>query len=171
MKIFIVSDTHGEIEKTAELIKKDKYDAIIHLGDHALDAKELKEIFPYTPMYNVKGNCDYDYDVRESSLIQIGGKRIFMTHGHLYRVDWGTDRLIYAAMEKAADVCLFGHTHVPLLELRDDIIFLNPGSPSRPRGGSIASYAVLTIEEKNNIKAEINCFGNGFVQTTNSIRR
>ena len=35
-----------------------------------------------------------------------------------------------------------GHTHIPVLEERDGVVFLNPGSTTIPKGGSMPSYAV-----------------------------
>ena len=50
---------------------------------------------------------------------------------------------VYAAEEE--DV--FGHTHVPLCEYYGDALLINPGSPSRPRGGSKPCFAVLTLQK------------------------
>ncbi|HBI08638.1 MAG TPA: YfcE family phosphodiesterase, partial [Franconibacter pulveris] len=36
-----------------------------------------------------------------------------------------------------------GHTHIPVAERRNDIIFFNPGSVSIPKGGFAASYGML----------------------------
>ena len=40
---------------------------------------------------------------------------------------------------------LFGHTHVAMMEEKDGLLILNPGSVSRPRNGK-ASFAVLETD-------------------------
>ena len=53
----------------------------------------------------------------------------------------------YWAKELDQDIVVFGHTHVPLCEYYGDALLLNPGSPSRPRGGAKPSFAVLTLQK------------------------
>lgn len=45
------------------------------------------------------------------------------------------------------EIFLSGHTHVGMLEKVGDTIIANPGSISKPRGGSKKSY--LIIDEEN----------------------
>jgi putative phosphoesterase len=44
-------------------------------------------------------------------------------------------------------VLLYGHTHLAVINQQDDLLVINPGSPSMPRGGMPPSVAVLTAEE------------------------
>ena len=59
------------------------------------------------------------------------------------------DHSIYSSEDfpftlKKGDIFIQADTHVPtLFEDEKGIIRLNPGSPSRPRGGYKASYAVI----------------------------
>jgi putative phosphoesterase len=41
------------------------------------------------------------------------------------------------------EMLLFGHTHYYMLEKKDGVIFLNPGSLGFPKGGNPASYAII----------------------------
>ena len=77
----------------------------------------------------------------------IGGKRFFVTHGDMYSVNWGIDRLCYRGAEVLADVCVYGHTHIPLIDNYNGMIIMNPGSLSSPRGGSTYSYGIVKIED------------------------
>ena len=43
-------------------------------------------------------------------------------------------------------VVIHGHTHIPRNQVLDGIRYINPGSATRPRGGSKKSLARLTIE-------------------------
>lgn len=149
MKLLVISDTHGDISKAYDIIKSinSLIDGIIHCGDIVEDALAIKRRFPDIPMYNVRGNCDYGSSVENEVLLNIGGKKIFVTHGDLYSVEWNTDRLCYKGAEKNADACIYGHTHVPDVEYYNDMVIMNPGSLTRPRGGSKPSYGILKIED------------------------
>lgn len=128
-------------------------DLFLHLGDGAenflLFCKERG-----LAARAVKGNCDFSLfghgELEESMLLTLDGVRIFMTHGHLYSVGYGTDRLVYAARERDADIVLYGHTHVSLCECiygdndEKPLYVMNPGSCERPRDGR-ASYGIIDI--------------------------
>ena len=45
-----------------------------------------------------------------------GNYRVFMTHGHYYYVGSGIEGLKREALARGADVAMFGHTHIPLIE-------------------------------------------------------
>ena len=51
------------------------------------------------------------------------------------------------------DVIVFGHSHSPVNELRDGILFFNPGSPTDKIFAKYNSYGILTINKE--IKGEI----------------
>ncbi len=155
MKIAIISDTHGYVQGCIDALNKiDGIDMIIHLGDYTKDVKEIKEVFN-TTIVNVKGNCDpYDFNTPDDNIIEIKGKRIFMTHGDLYRVKHGLNDIYYKAKELNADVALFGHSHTSTLVEYDGILLLNPGSPTLPRAGTSKSIGLLHIDD-NEIKGEL----------------
>ncbi|WP_100331762.1 metallophosphoesterase [Bacillus xiapuensis] len=141
MKVLIVSDSHGWSEILAEL--KERYeetvDAMFHCGDSELAAAD-----PETQGYLiVRGNCDtedqFPYDLIEG----VGGKRIFVTHGHRYQVKMSLMNLKYKAQEYGADFVFFGHTHLVGAEQVGDMIFVNPGSITLPRGRREKTYALL----------------------------
>jgi len=149
MKILVLSDSHGSTAVMRTVIQKFEKDAgaVIHLGDFFIDAIRNK---PECSLHFVRGNCDgssYDgAEVPTEKVVDIGGIKIFMTHGHRYGVKYGMDRLVYAALEREADVCLYGHTHAPAVFREEGIIYMNPGSISRPRDARAPSYGVLDIE-------------------------
>lgn len=148
MKLLVISDTHRVLNKVYSVINdiQDMIDGVIHCGDITDDVDILKSKYKNLPFYNVRGNCDYGSGIPADMLFRIGGKKIFVTHGHLYSVDYGITRLCYKAMEMEADACVFGHTHIPVVENYNGIVILNPGSLTAPRGGSKPSYGILTIE-------------------------
>jgi putative phosphoesterase len=147
MKILVISDTHGDITKAEEVIRKNNnIDLIIHLGDYFRDAQKLAADFPGIPMEYVYGNSDFMVgDVPAEKLLEYNGRRIFITHGHRYSVKWDYDKLYRKAEEMNADLLLFGHTHVADMVEQNGRYLVNPGSISDSRGDTDESYAIVEI--------------------------
>lgn len=131
MRILILSDSHENINTMKKAVHRTEPDQIIHLGDYYRDGEALKKEFPLLPVAQVIGNCDlYDLSAKgkDQLILTLDGHRILLSHGHRYHVKSSLLSLSYAAREAEAELCLFGHTHVPLLEKSDGLILLNPGS-------------------------------------------
>lgn len=146
MRILILSDSHGNIDNMVLAAERTQPDQLIHLGDLVRDGDELSRRFPSIPLAQVCGNCDcYDLNANAPSelLPEFEGHLFFLTHGHNYHVKSSLLSLEYAALEKGAKVCLFGHTHRPFLSTQNGLTLLNPGSiGSRYE----PSFAVIEIE-------------------------
>ena len=87
-RVGVFSDSHGDREALARLLEKMGHiDAACFLGDVASDANFLREKLaemPHGPvLYAVRGNNDLASMLPDDMLIELGGKRIYMTHGHL----------------------------------------------------------------------------------------
>lgn len=170
MKILIVSDSHGNNCPLRTAIMKEKPDMLIHLGDAEYSPSEIASWAgsPKTPCIVVKGNCDiYSRDtsaLRNDAVFDLKGHRIYCTHGHMQRVNYGLLILSLTAQELGCDICLFGHTHVPYDSFGDAVSeygryydtgsdnlsgprILNPGSISVPRGGSKRGYMIMDMED------------------------
>lgn len=149
MKIGIISDTHGDLLSAEKAIKAmGDIDLLLHAGDTYRDAILLEETLDID-VIAVKGNTDFDCEASSETIISIEGKRIFLTHGHKYNVKYSLDRLYYKALETNSNIIIFGHSHIPIHAKENDIIFINPGSPSSPRDGSKPSYAIMNICEED----------------------
>ena len=149
MRIFVASDTHGDIKKAMELYDKaaanGPVDFMIHCGDFYSDGVQLGKLYDRT-VYAVHGNCDGGWG-EEFKIAETPAGKILVIHGHNEDVDFSLDNAAYLARrEKCAAVC-YGHTHKPVIKEHNGILFLNPGSTSRPRGRSQNSAAVLTADE------------------------
>ncbi len=83
----------------------------------------------------------------QSLVMTVNGQQLLFVHGHLEGVDFGYNKLGLDAKIQGIHIAVHGHTHVPVFEQRGDFTFINPGSISRPRGGSPASFAILTVEK------------------------
>lgn len=146
MRIGVISDSHDDINAIKRVINKaGEVDAWIHCGDYSSDAVRMAELTD-KPIYSVRGNCDdRTSNAPLNMVVELGGKRIYATHGHVEDVNSGTSGLINAALRKECDIAVYGHTHLPNVEYAK-VLVLNPGSPSIPLGGNAPSYAVITID-------------------------
>ena len=147
MKILVVSDTHGR-DKNLELVlrRERPFDVLIHCGD--LEGREaFVEKQAGCPVYMVSGNNDFFSDLEREREFSLEGRRIFLTHGHLYGVSMDVYRLGEEAAARGMDVALFGHTHRPFLGERKGVTLFNPGSLSYPRQENrLPSYGVIFLD-------------------------
>lgn len=149
MKILVLSDSHGSVNPMVDIVQLEQPDHILHLGDTGRDAERLMERVS-VPCDYVSGNCDGFSLMPPTRVVTIGGKRIFMSHGHPYQVKSGYGAVIQAARQVEAHLVLFGHTHQrEVQELPDGLWLMNPGAC----GGYGGSYGIITIEQE-----EIMCY-------------
>ena len=130
-RLLIFSDSHGHINDCLKIIENSEHiDAVIHAGDYTRDAADIQSVFPDIPMYYVKGNNDFFSNAPGELTFIIGGARIFLTHGHDYRVKYESNyrTLVSRAKKAEADLCIFGHTHIAHTSLEGNMTLLNPGS-------------------------------------------
>lgn len=97
--------------------------------------------------FGFKKNPEQLLEFFETVFLNVCGKKILLTHGHEFYVDFEFDTISIYAKKQNCSIVVFGHTHVPLLKEANGILLINPGSTSRPRMGSKKSFAVLTIEK------------------------
>ena len=159
-KLLIASDLHGSAYYTRLLmdrIKEEQPDRILLLGDLLYHGPRNDLPRGYAPkevitMLNslknevlaIRGNCDTEVDqmvldfpiMADYAVLFVDGKTILATHGHHYN---DANPLPH----RKGDILLIGHTHVPVLKDCGDFIFMNPGSVSIPKNGSLHSYMVL----------------------------
>jgi len=140
-----MSDSHGNKKALLQAVALESPNLILHLGDHDRDCHAIEDEYPEIPMRVVRGNCDFASAEAETDVFQLGEKRIFMTHGHLFRVKIALYSIYNTAIDRSADILLFGHTHTPHYEVYDRLTVINPGSIS----GYRKTYAVLEIKNSD----------------------
>lgn len=159
MRIAVVSDTHlprfGRALPAALVrgIADARVDRILHAGDWT-DPLALELLERLAPVDGVAGNNDGP-ELHERfgtrRILELGGVRIGLTHGHL-----GPGATTPARAQRAFSdeppgslgAIVFGHSHIPLVERRPDGTWLvNPGSPTDRRRQPSFSWALLTIED------------------------
>ena len=160
MKILVLSDSHAVLGLMRRFIEKVRPDAVIHLGDHYDDGEVLSQEYPHIQFHQVPGNCDRYRclpGLRTVLCYDVGGVRLFMTHGHEHYVKQTLLRLLADARSMGAAAALYGHTHQADCHREEDGLWvLNPGSCGSWGGsagiietgaGEILSCRVMTVEE------------------------
>jgi len=119
--IGVISDTHGLLRPEA-VEKLHGSDLIIHAGDvgHAEILEQLRSI---APTFAVRGNVDtsaWAQALPLTEVVEVGDVRIYVLH------DIAT--LDCDPVSAGFAVVIFGHSHRPHAEVRQDVLYLNPGS-------------------------------------------
>lgn len=165
MKIGIISDTHGSLlgwELAWKILENS--DIIIHCGDlfnhgpgnpipEKYSPRELLNILNNLnkPVLIARGNCDSEVDQTFLNipicypflLYQIENLRIIASHGHIFK----KEEWIEIGKKWKINILISGHTHIPVLEKIDELIILNPGSPSIPKE-KIPTCAEIDLSQK-----------------------
>ena len=154
----VIADTHlprGTRRLPDECLQRIRAaELLIHAGDFSTAAAcdEIAAIGP--ELVAVHGNVD-DAALRArlpaQAVIEREGVRIGLIH------DAGPARGRLARLRRAfpeADAVVFGHSHIPLLEDKDGLMLLNPGSPTDRRRQPRHTFALLRAEE-GDVRAEI----------------
>ncbi|HJF66450.1 MAG TPA: metallophosphatase family protein [Slackia equolifaciens] len=161
MLVGIIADTHGSLPRAAYNELAD-CDHIVHAGDIG-GPEILEELRTLAPVTAVLGNNDipeYGELVGRIALESIGGVRFLVTHtpASLHAALSGRTSAL-APGDPLPTVAVHGHTHVPRIECGAEAfparMLLCPGSPVRPRGGSLPSVAKLLVENGIVVTARI----------------
>lgn len=70
------------------------------------------------------------------AVIDLGKSAVYATHGHVYN-ESNVPPLC------KGDILLNGHTHIPKCTEYETYVYMNPGSVSIPKEGSVRSYMTL----------------------------
>lgn len=154
MEYVIFSDSHGRSRYLCEVLDRqiERPEAIFFAGDGLRDLQSLEGL--NIPTHAVAGNCDWMALEEQERLILVEDFKVLLTHGHLYAVKNGYDRLIERGIALGADLILFGHTHLPLYErfgegtcvcghvLTKPLHLFNPGSVAD------GSFGTLTVKNR-----------------------
>lgn len=130
MRIIVTSDCHKRPNNLLDIIERhiETTDLFINLGDSKFALDNALLLYPDLKIERVRGNCDSDAPFPASRTITVDGKLILFTHGHPYYVKHGYEIIEQKAKEIGADICLFGHTHIPYIAYKDNIHYMNPGA-------------------------------------------
>lgn len=156
MKILVISDTHGHMDALKLVMQKESpFDMLIHCGDIEGQEHEISRMAA-CPCYMVSGNNDWASWLKREITTEIDTYRVFITHGHRYGVSLGRERIREEAQSREADICLFGHTHRPVVDTDGKLTLMNPGSLSYPRqNGRKPTYGIIEIDGEHRLRCSI----------------
>jgi putative phosphoesterase len=152
MKIAVLSDTHGNYPLAVRLLDElADLSCIIHLGDCVADA-EIIESAISRELIKIRGNCDTDTCCPREMLLDLRGIKTLITHGDLHGVKSGITGLHAKAAAENARLVLYGHSHLPGIQERSGILFVNPGCIRE--NSPCKSFSVISISDRR-ISAEL----------------
>ena len=138
--IAVLSDTHGLLRPEIPRALKD-VDHIIHAGD--LGKMEiLDELSGIAPISIVRGNVDtgaWASALSHNTVLDIAGHQLFILHD-IAQLDLDPRVAGFAAV-------IYGHSHQPEIDYKDNVLYLNPGSIGPRRFKLPVSYAMLRIND------------------------
>ncbi len=147
MRIVVISDTHGRTGVIDKILSNQpEAKQVFFLGDNIGDIEDFEFLYPEKSFYAVPGNCDFGSFAPNTGVKEVGGVKVFYTHGHTLGVKYITSNLLASAKQNDCKIALYGHTHVSKILYEDGVYIVNPGSASRSREGS-ESYAVIDITD------------------------
>lgn len=157
MKIGVISDTHiaNKSEHVPGIILDvfKQMDMVIHAGD-MVDLRVVEELKSACPkIIAVAGNMDQD-EVRkrypEKEVFEISGYKIGVMHGCGSPLNL-VELLKNAFKQDKPDIIVFGHSHKPMNEFIDGVLFFNPGSAT-DFTVEYNSYGIIEINKEINAR-------------------
>lgn len=138
MKIGLISDTHGLLRPEAAASLQG-CSRILHAGD--IDRREiLDQLSSIAPVTAVRGNNDkgsWADALPISACLQFEGTRVYVIHD--------LSHLDVSPHAEGIDVIVYGHSHRPLIEEREGVLYVNPGSAGPRRFRLPITVAELNI--------------------------
>jgi len=145
--IGVISDTHGLLRPEAiEALRGSAH--IIHAGDVG-SPEILEKLSSIASVTAVRGNVDKDEwsrELPETQVLELGGVCIYVLH------DLAQSDLKPRAAGFA--VVISGHSHVPKQEMRDGVLYFNPGSAG-PRRFKLPVSVGRIIVENGGVRGEL----------------
>ncbi len=147
ISIGVISDTHGLLRPEAlDALRGSDY--ILHAGDVGA-AGILEELAAIAPVTAIRGNVDKDDWAKRlptTEVFEVGGVSIYMLHD-LAELDLKPKAAGFSAV-------ISGHSHVPKQEMRDGVLYFNPGSAGPRRFKLPVSVGKLIVQD-GTVRGEI----------------
>jgi uncharacterized protein len=145
--IGVISDTHGLLRpEVVDGLRGS--DHIVHAGDIG-DPKILERLREIAPVTAVRGNVDggdWAKRIPETEILEVQGTSIYVLHI--------LEKLDLKPQGAGMKAVIYGHTHVRKQEIRDGVLYFNPGSAGPKRFKLPVSIGKLVVEN-GRIRAEL----------------
>jgi uncharacterized protein len=143
----VISDTHGLLRPEAvEALRGSTH--ILHAGDVGMP-EVLEQLRTIAPVSAVRGNVDkgkWASKLPLSDVVEIDGISIYMLH-ILNDLDLKPEAAGFAAV-------VYGHSHKPACELKNGVLFFNPGSAG-PRRFKLPITVGKLFVENDRVRGEL----------------
>jgi len=138
-RIGVISDTHGLMRPEA-LRALEGVVFIIHAGDVGT-SEVLSSLRAVAPVIAIEGNVDagrWIPPLPKTEVVEIGGSQLYVLH----------DISTLDLDPKAAgfNAVIYGHSHQPLVETRNGVLYVNPGSAGPKRFKLPTTVALLDVQ-------------------------
>jgi len=140
MLIGVISDTHGLLRPEA-LAALQGVEYILHAGDVG-DITILDALRTIAPVTAIRGNIDVHgacAELPETEAVELGGKLFYLVHS-VHDLDIKPNAAGVA-------VVVSGHSHKAKVEVRDDVVYFNPGSAGPRRFSLPVTVGFVTITD------------------------
>lgn len=152
MKVLLLSDSHGRVdrlEKLFEKAQKAKVKHVIHAGDFAVyGVDEIFAKFPEINFYIARGNCDVNEDILEKIRLLKNCVLKEVLEMKLDGIDFAVSHIEGISQNKIKDKIDFfchGHTHRSKIQKRDGFMVLNPGALCEDSGFFLIETSLLKV--------------------------
>jgi len=141
MLIGVISDTHGLLRPEA-LVALAEAEHILHAGDVGLPEilDKLRKIAPVTA---IRGNVDVSGACAElpaTDVVELAGRLFYLVHS--------VRDLDINPVVAGVAVVVSGHSHKPSVTMKDEVMYLNPGSAGPRRFALPVTVALVTVGDE-----------------------
>ena len=139
ISVGVISDTHGLLRPEAVAALRGS-DLILHAGDVG-DPDVLERLRTLAATVAVRGNVDtaaWANALPMTEVVEVGELHLYMLHD-LATLDLDPQAAGFAAV-------ISGHTHQPVADMRDGVLYLNPGSAGPRRFTLPVAVARLDVD-------------------------
>jgi putative phosphoesterase len=140
MLIGVISDTHGLLRPEAVAALRG-VEHILHAGDVG-DIAILNALQEIAPITAIRGNVDVSgacAKLPATDVVELGGRLFYLVHS--------VHDLDINPVAAGVAMVVSGHSHKASVQVRDGIIYFNPGSAGPRRFSLPVTVGFVTVED------------------------
>ena len=140
MLIGVISDTHGLLRPEAVAALRG-VEHILHAGDVG-DIAILDALRKIAPVTAIRGNVDVAGKCAElpaTDVVELGGRLFYLVHS--------VQNLDINPVAAGVTMVVSGHSHKASVQVRDGVVFFNPGSAGPRRFSLPVTVGIVTVED------------------------
>lgn len=144
----VISDTHGLLRP--EVIERlQGVSRILHAGDIGRQ-DVLDQLLAIAPVVAVRGNVDrggWAAEIPWHDSVEIGEHLVYLTHIR--------DEIDLIPEAAGIEMVIFGHTHAPVIDRKQSVVWFNPGSVGPRRFSLPVSMGYLHLNSDGSLEPEL----------------